>query len=198
MPRNLPPLIPRETLFGNPDKTNPQISPDGKYLAYLAPVNGVLNVWVKMVGQNDEHPVSKETNRGIRTYMWAYDNKHILYLQDNGGDENWAGWSGESHSPRGPEDPPQWNLMHDWNALQPGWHIGRPPFDAWWAVIVGHVPKGGGVNAAYHFTGGGTQDPDGSDGGNQMFNDGSARWAPFSELTPVFQLPTHRQYWLYQ
>lgn len=35
-------LMPREVLFGNPERTNPQISPDGTQLGYLAPVNGVL------------------------------------------------------------------------------------------------------------------------------------------------------------
>ena len=121
----------------------------------------------------------------------------------NGGDKNWLGWGGESHSPRGPDDPPQWNLMHDWNALQPGWHIkanGLPwqqpyPSNTWWAVLVAHLPGGGGVNTFHVW---GNEDPNGSDGGNQMFNDGSARWAPFSELTPVFDSPQHRQYWLYQ
>jgi dipeptidyl aminopeptidase/acylaminoacyl peptidase len=87
--QGLSPLIPREVLFGNPEKAGPQISPDGKRLAYLAPVNGVLNVWVKTVGQNDEHPVSKDTDRGVRGYTWAYNNKHLLYVQDKGGDENW-------------------------------------------------------------------------------------------------------------
>ena len=32
----LPPLIPREVLFGNPDKASPRISPDGNRLAYAA------------------------------------------------------------------------------------------------------------------------------------------------------------------
>ena len=82
-------LIPREVLFGNPVKTSPQISPDGKRLSYLAPVDNVLNVWVKTVGKEDDKVVTKDTDRGIRIYFWAQDNKHILYLQDKGGDENW-------------------------------------------------------------------------------------------------------------
>ncbi len=82
-------LIPREVLFGNPVKTGPQISPDGKRLSYLAPVNDVLNVWVKTVGKDDDKAVTKDTDRGIRIYFWAQDNRHIMYLQDKGGDENW-------------------------------------------------------------------------------------------------------------
>lgn len=84
-----PKLIPREVLFGNPVKTSVQISPDGKKLAYLAPVNNVLNVWVKSIEKNDATPITEDTERGIRHYFWAQDNFHILYLQDKGGNENW-------------------------------------------------------------------------------------------------------------
>lgn len=82
-------LIPRKVLFGNPDKTHPQISPDGKKIAYLAPVNDVLNVWVGNVGSDTYQPVTKDTDRGIRFYFWAADNRHIMYIQDVGGNENW-------------------------------------------------------------------------------------------------------------
>jgi len=82
-------LIPRKVLFGNPDKANPQISPDGKKIAYLAPVNDVLNVWVGNVGGDNYQPVTKDTDRGIRFYFWAADNRHIMYIQDVGGNENW-------------------------------------------------------------------------------------------------------------
>lgn len=83
-------LIPRETLFGNPDRASPQISPDGTKLAFLAPVNNVLNVWVASIDDiSRAHPVTSDSNRGIRNYQWAYTNQHIIYTQDKGGDENW-------------------------------------------------------------------------------------------------------------
>lgn len=82
-------LIPREVLLGNPLKASPQISPDGKLLSYLAPVDNVMNVWVRTVGTEDDKPVTKDDNRGIRIYFWAADSKHIMYLQDVGGNENW-------------------------------------------------------------------------------------------------------------
>ncbi len=82
-------LIPRDVLFGNPMKTSPRISPDGKRLAYLAPVNNVLNVWVGDIGSDNYQPVTSDTDRGVRFYMWAADNTHILYIQDVGGNENW-------------------------------------------------------------------------------------------------------------
>ncbi len=92
----LAPILPRAVLFGNPDKASAQLSPDGKHIAYLAPVNGVLNVFVGPVGGTDvsndianAKPVTQDTKRGIRNYFWAYDNTHILYTQDQGGDENW-------------------------------------------------------------------------------------------------------------
>jgi len=84
-----PELIPRSIIFGNPEKASPRLSPDGTMMSYLAPVNDVLNVWVGTVGKDDARVVTKDTLRGIRRYFWAADNKHIMYLQDKGGDENW-------------------------------------------------------------------------------------------------------------
>jgi len=83
------PLIPREVLFGNPERTSPEISPDGTQLGYLAPVDGVLNVWIRTLGKTDDRAVTADTKRGIRNFSWQYDNQHILYTQDVGGDENW-------------------------------------------------------------------------------------------------------------
>ena len=82
-------LIPREVLFGNPERADPQISPDGTQLGYLAPVNGVLNVWIRTLGKDDDRAVTDDKKRGIRNFTWQYDNQHILYVQDVGGDENW-------------------------------------------------------------------------------------------------------------
>ncbi|MGA2236616.1 MAG: S9 family peptidase [Terriglobales bacterium] len=83
------PLIPREVLFGNPERADPQISPDGTQIGYLAPVDGVLNVWIRTLGKTDDRAVTADKHRGIRNFLWQYDNKHILYVQDVGGDENW-------------------------------------------------------------------------------------------------------------
>jgi len=89
MDRSDIPLIPRKVLFGNPDRTSVQISPDGKHLAWLAPLDGVLNVWVAPRDDLDAaRPVTHDTHRGIHFYQWAHTNAHILYLQDKDGDEN--------------------------------------------------------------------------------------------------------------
>ncbi len=85
-----PELISRKVLFGNPDKASPRVSPDGRRLAFLADVRGVLNVWV---GPLDDpasaKPVTDDKFRGIRHYFWAQTNAHVVYLQDRAGDENW-------------------------------------------------------------------------------------------------------------
>lgn len=83
-------LIPRDVLFGNPERSAGRVSPDGKYISFVAPLEGVMNVWVAPIGQMDKaRAVTSDKVRGIRSYFWAYDGKHILYTQDLGGDENW-------------------------------------------------------------------------------------------------------------
>src|SRR5712691_12027365 len=84
----LPGLIPREVLFGNPARSHPEISPDGSQIAWLAPdKNGVINVWVGPGSGADARVVTNENHRPIQWYAWAGDSEHILYLQDNAGDE---------------------------------------------------------------------------------------------------------------
>lgn len=85
-----PPLIPRRLLFGNPERTALRLSPDGRFLSFLAPKEGVLNVWVAPVDDlGAAKPITADTGRGVRWYTWAWTDEHVLYLQDEGGDENW-------------------------------------------------------------------------------------------------------------
>lgn len=87
-------LIPRELLFGNPTKTQARISPQGTHLSFIAPVEGVMNVWVAPVDDlAGAKPVTSDRGRGISRHYWAANNTHILYLQDRGGDENWRLYS---------------------------------------------------------------------------------------------------------
>lgn len=58
-------------------------------LAFTAPLNGVMNVWVSTVANSNERAVTSDTVRPIRSFLWQYDSKSILYLQDTGGDENY-------------------------------------------------------------------------------------------------------------
>ena len=88
-----PPLIPRKVLFGNPDKANTQISPDGTKISYLAPVKGVLNIWVGSLDNfGVDKPITYNTDQ-IHSYKWAYTNNHLLYEQNNDGDEKWRIYS---------------------------------------------------------------------------------------------------------
>jgi len=88
-------LIPRSVLFGNPERTSPQISPDGNSLAWIAPRDGVLNLWIAPIGGESgvdwaaARPLTEDADRGIRMFAWAHDGRHLLYVQDVGGDENW-------------------------------------------------------------------------------------------------------------
>lgn len=83
------PLISRATLFGNPDRALPKISPDGVWIAYLAPVAGVMNLWVAPADALSEaRPLTHDRGRGIQSYHWALDNRSLVYVQDRDGDEN--------------------------------------------------------------------------------------------------------------
>lgn len=98
-PTQLPPLIPRETLFGNPERARPQLSPDGNYLAYIAPDDkNVLQVWLRTIGQSDDRQITADKKRGIRAYFWTYDGNHLIYMQDADGDENFHCYSVNIHS----------------------------------------------------------------------------------------------------
>ncbi len=89
----MPELIPLETLFGNPTRTQPRLSPDGRWLAHIAPLEGVLNVWARRIEDTEAEPITRDTGRGIRAYTWADDGRHLLYIQDKDGDENWHVYS---------------------------------------------------------------------------------------------------------
>ena len=82
-------LIPRRHLFGNPVRASYRISPDGRRLSWLAPVDGVLNVWVGPVEDPEAGaPVTRDERRGIVFYGWTYDGRTLVYVQDRDGDEN--------------------------------------------------------------------------------------------------------------
>lgn len=83
-------LIPRKILFGNPDKTAVRISRDGKYLSYISSLDNVLNIFISPIDDlSHSSPVTFDKGRGIRQYFWLYNNKYMVYVKDDGGDENW-------------------------------------------------------------------------------------------------------------
>jgi len=87
---DLPPLIDRQTFFGDPQYSNAQLSPNGQRVAFLKPYEGKMNVWVKGVDEpfDAAEPVTADTTHPVRGYFWTQDSKRILYVQDKGGNEN--------------------------------------------------------------------------------------------------------------
>ena len=89
-PAELPPLIDRQLFFGDPEITGGRLSPDGKFIAFIKPLDGTRNIWVKRTGEPFEaaRPVTADTKRPIPRFFWSEDGKFILFVQDQGGDEN--------------------------------------------------------------------------------------------------------------
>ena len=86
-----PSLIPRRLLFAAPDRSRVTISPDGKLIAFLGPVDGVLNVWLAPVADPAAaRPLTRITDRDVLGQVWwPQDNRHIVFFREQGGDENW-------------------------------------------------------------------------------------------------------------
>ena len=86
-----PPLIDRELFFGNPEISGATLSPDGRYIAFRKPWNGTLNIWVKKAEEpfDSARRITAETRRPIPAFFWSRDSKYILFVQDQGGDENY-------------------------------------------------------------------------------------------------------------
>src|SRR3954468_17650024 len=83
------PVIAREKFFGNPSRVAGRLSPDGKWLSWIAPRDGVLNVWVAPTADAAAaKPLTNERQRPIRSYFWSPDSRQILFVNDKGGDEN--------------------------------------------------------------------------------------------------------------
>jgi dipeptidyl aminopeptidase/acylaminoacyl peptidase len=86
----LPPVIDRELIFGNPEIAGAELSPDGKYVAFLRPWKDTRNVYVK--GLNEPFSAARllttETKRPIAGFFFTWDSKSVLYVKDHDGDEN--------------------------------------------------------------------------------------------------------------
>ncbi len=82
-------LIPRDVLFGNPQRVWVRISPDGKHICWLAPLDGVMNLWVAPTDNLDAaKPLTRQRGQRIAQPRWAFTNQHLIVLQDEAGREN--------------------------------------------------------------------------------------------------------------
>lgn len=84
------PLLDRELFFGDPEISGAQLSPDGRFMAFVKPYKGTRNIWVKKTEDpfNSAKPVTDDQKRPVTSYFWSRDGKFILFVQDQGGDEN--------------------------------------------------------------------------------------------------------------
>ena len=90
----LPPQLDRQIFFGDPDISFARLSPDGRYMSFIRPHNGIQNIWVKEAGEafDQARPLTAD-ERPIVSYFWAEDSSHVLYVQDRDGDENFHVWA---------------------------------------------------------------------------------------------------------
>lgn len=115
-----PPIIPRQVLFGNPEKATGEISPDGKWLGYVAPDEGVLNVFIAPREHPDQAKViTHDRNRGVRSFSFTYDGKYVLYPQDEGGNENFHIYSVDLSTNKQTDITPFKNARADLAGLSP-------------------------------------------------------------------------------
>lgn len=112
--QGLPPLIDRQLFFGDPEISGAQLSPDGRFIAFIKPLNGTRNIWVKRTDEpfSAARPVTNDTKRPIPGYFWSRDGRVILFAQDQGGDENFNVFAvnPEDRPAAGQQVPPARNL----------------------------------------------------------------------------------------
>lgn len=103
-----PPIISVEDFFSPPERAGATISPDGTRIAYLAPWQNRLNVWVQDVnsegqgGDDEPRCVTADETRSVYIYSWTHDSRWLLYMQDSGGDEHWHVYRVDPDAPETP------------------------------------------------------------------------------------------------
>jgi dipeptidyl aminopeptidase/acylaminoacyl peptidase len=115
-PQGLPPLIDRQLLFGDPEISGPQLSPDGKYLAFLKPWNSTRNIWVKKVSEPfaSARLMTTEAKRPLAGFLWSRDGRYLIFAKDSDGDENFNIFSVDPSAavPSGAQAPPSRDLTN--------------------------------------------------------------------------------------
>ncbi|HTR99688.1 MAG TPA: alpha/beta fold hydrolase [Bacteroidota bacterium] len=103
----LPPLIDRELLFGDPEISGSRISPDGRFITFLKPFRGERNIWIKTRAESfaQARPITADTSRPVSNYFWSLDSRYVIYAQDRGGDENYRIYAVDPSVPGAPVPP---------------------------------------------------------------------------------------------
>src|ERR1700704_5577779 len=103
--QGLPPLIDRELLFGDPEIAGAQLSPDGRYIAFLKPWKSTRNIWVKKTGEpfSSARLLTTETKRPIGGHLWTRDSNTIVFVKDTAGDENFNVFAVDPSAPNAPD-----------------------------------------------------------------------------------------------
>ena len=118
---NLPPIIDRELFFGPPEIAGAQLSPNGKYMAFLKVYKGTMNIWVKDAEApfTSAHAITADTLRPVRNYFWSRDSKYVLYVQDKGGDENFNIYAvNPAEKPATGQDIPNNRILTDYKGVR--------------------------------------------------------------------------------
>jgi dipeptidyl aminopeptidase/acylaminoacyl peptidase len=116
-----PPLIDRELFFGDPEISGAQISPDGKFIAFIKPFKGTRNIWVKRTEEpfDAAKPLTADKARPVTQYFWSRDGKYILFSQDKGGDENYLVYAvNPADAPAAGQDVPAARNLTDVKAVR--------------------------------------------------------------------------------
>src|SRR6266576_4791522 len=116
-----PPLIDRELFFGDPEISGAQISPDGKFIAFIKPFKGTRNIWVKRTEEpfDAAKPLTADKARPVTQYFWSRDGKYILFSQDKAGDENYLVYAvNPADTPAAGQDVPAARNLTDMKAVR--------------------------------------------------------------------------------
>jgi dipeptidyl aminopeptidase/acylaminoacyl peptidase len=87
------PEVPVELLLGNPERKAPALSPAGDKLAFLAPRDGVMNIWVQPLQGGEARAVTSVKERDLAHVDWSGDGDYLLHLRDTDGDEDFHLWA---------------------------------------------------------------------------------------------------------
>jgi dipeptidyl aminopeptidase/acylaminoacyl peptidase len=90
-------LLRRRLIFADPERSIVRISHDGTRIAFRAPVDGVLNLWIAPIDLIDEaRPLTAVTERNLGPWIvWMHDNRHVVFFRETAGDENWRAWGAD-------------------------------------------------------------------------------------------------------